>query len=297
RAGLQVLAPGRDHPALGPLDAHLHALDPVLSETLFLPAYVDPQTGLPALSWMDRVRAEQLASQQTRLVDLHRIDAIRNADPVLARRLAGRRQVVAWLEGRIISQEFGVVAELVRRGEGRRAAGHRVRITLDRRIPRAGWTRLRVDVDARSDRASDIFQRIEGASVVLQEGFVALLSRHVVSPLPGVHSILNGLGALSVHRLSRGTIGPFWFPGGPLPEDVPEWAKGSLVLHLGLEVIGREVRTRTHHDPFTRSLQAPNESIGTYRGRRLAVSPHSVEAVEAWCRSATGVAEVVPLVP
>ena len=297
RAGLRVLAPGQDHPPLEHLDAHLHALDPAVSETLLLPAQIDVHTGLPSLSWMDRVRAEQSASEQVRPLDPQRIEAIRDADPALTRRLRGRLQLLAWLRDRPLSREFCAVAEVVRQGEGRHAEGRRVRVTLDRRSPGAGWIRLRVDLNASRNRADMVLRRAAGSAIVLEDGFEDLLARHVMSPLPGVHSILSAGCGLHIHRISRGTLGPFWFPGGPAPRDPPEWVDGALVLHLGLEVIGEDVRTRTHHDPFSRPLIAPDRALGTYRGRRLAVSPHRTEAAEAWCRAGAGVADVVPLVP
>jgi hypothetical protein len=297
RAGLRALAPDRDHASFEELDVHLESLDPAISTSLLLPAQVDAMTGLPDISWMDRVRAERAAADEVRPTDPKRIAAIRSADPVLARRLTGRVQLLEWLKGRRLAQDFAVEAAVIRRGKDRGAAGRRVRITMDRRLPRAGWTRVRLEVDTPERHDGVIVQREAGRVVTLHGGFSDLLARHAFSPLAGLHRILSDVTGQTIHRLSRGVIGPFWFPGGPQPTPGVDWAHGALVLQLGLEVIGREVRTRTHHDPLSQQLFAPDQTVGTYRGRRFAVSPQCVDAARAWCASITGAADVVPLVP
>lgn len=297
RGGLRCLAPDRDYPWSETLDGHLHALDPALSRTLLLPARVDAYSGLPDLSWMDRVRAEQAAAAQMQALDPARIARIQDADPDLAERLQGRAALLAWLEDRPISLNYHHKAELVRAGVGRRAEGRCIRVTMDRRIPQAGWTRIRVDLEVAADRAGALVDRVDGRVVFLRPGVVDLLSRHVWSPLPGLHQLLTSLGNLAIRRLSRGTVGPFWFPGGPTPSDAPAWAHGALVLHLVLEAVGTDVRVRSHQDPFSRPLFTPGEGLGCYRGRRIAVSPSRREDAAAWCREHGGVTGVVSLVP
>ncbi len=297
RAGLSALAPNTDHPDPLALDTHLQALDPSLSTTLLLPARLDPGSGLPDATWMDRARAEVAAAQHVRPTEPARIDAIRAADPELAERLTGRSKLLAWLATRPLAPDMWVEARLVRRGEGRAAAGRRVRVTLDRRVPRVGWVRLRVDVDDPAARGAVVRAYTRQDGVDLEPGFAELLARHVVSPLAGLHEIIRSATDLRIHRLSRGILGPFWFPGGPEVAEAPAWVAGALVLHQGLEVIGEEVRARTHHDPFTKPLFPPNPNLGTFRSRHLAVSAHRLDAARTWFRECVGVANVVGLTP
>jgi hypothetical protein len=223
RAGLSALAPNTDHPDPLALDTHLQALDPSLSTTLLLPARLDPGSGLPDATWMDRARAEVAAAQHVRPTEPARIDAIRAADPELAERLTGRSKLLAWLATRPLAPDMWVEARLVRRGEGRAAAGRRVRVTLDRRVPRVGWVRLRVDVDDPAARGAVVRAYTRQDGVDLEPGFAELLARHVVSPLAGLHEIIRSATDLRIHRLSRGILGPFWFPGGPEVAEAPAW--------------------------------------------------------------------------
>ena len=296
RAGVRILAPDADHVSAAALGVHLEALDPHVSGPLLLPGRIDLRSGLPNLAWMDRVRAERDASVGVRATDPKRVEAIRRTDPELAERLMGRVRMLGVVGQHALVPELQVQAQMVRRGEGRNADGRRVRITLDRRIPGAGWTRIRVEAD--NPEQGRVVRSVGlGGDVVLQAGFADLLARHVVSPLAGLHGVLREVAGLQVHRLSRGVLGPFWFPGGPEPEGAPEWSRGALVLHLGLEVIGVEVRNSAHHDPFVRGLVAGVEGGGVFRGRRLAVSPGRVDAARAWVAERVGVADVVGLVP
>lgn len=297
RGGLRCLAPDRDYPSGETLDAHLHALDPALSRTLLLPARVDAYSGLPDLSWMDRVRAERAAAEQMQALDPARIARVQDVDPALAQRLIGRVALLEWLADRPISLDYHLEAEVVRAGIGRAAEGRCIRVTMDRRIPRAGWTRIRVDLEMPRDRADLWVERVDGRVVHVRPGVAELLARHVWSPLPGLHRLLSTLGPGPILRLCRGTIGPFWFPGGPTPSDAPAWSREALVLHLVMEAVGTEVRTRSHQDPFSRPLFTPGEGLGCYRGRRLAVSPSRQADAAAWCQARGGLAGVVPLVP
>jgi len=246
---------------------------------------------------MDRVRAERDASRQVRPTDPRRVAAIAHTDPVLAERLTGRIRLLEILGDRPLVPELAVTAHVVRRGEGRRNAAKQVRVVLDRRIPGVGWTRIRLDVDTSADDVPDVFGSGSEHSVMVKPGFAELLSRHAISPLGGLLAVLMDVVGLRIHALSRGVIGPFWFPGGPVLNGMPAWADGALVLHSTIEVMGEGVRTMSNHDPLEHARVDRQAEGGRFRGRRMAVSPHRVEAARAWAAARVGVADVVPLTP
>ncbi len=80
-------------------------------------------------------------------------------------------------------------------------------------------------------------------------------------------------------------MGPFWFPGVPLPTDVPPEFGAGLVLHATSEILGHQVHTSRHEDPLA---APPNEALpdgyGLFRDRRFATSGPLVKGIERWSR-------------
>ena len=291
RAAVHALAPDADHVPAIATDTHLHALDPALSGPLLLPAVIDAGTGLPSSGWLDRVRAEREAVQGSRTVDDARIERVSRADPELGARLRGRRDLMAWLAARPLLPDLSVDGRVLRDDED----GLVVQLTVDRRLEGAGWVRLRADVVDPRLPGPAIAGIDRSGGVALRPGLAELLARHTISPLPGVYSILTEVAGLQVRRVSRGCIGPFWFPGGPMPEDAPAWAARGLTLHQSLAVMGAEVRQGGHVDPWSPPVlgERPPPGFGVYRARRFAVSPAIADAVRAWSTDRVGAAQVV----
>ena len=293
RAAVYALAPDADHVPAEATDTHLHALDPAVSGPLLLPATIDTVTGLPSSSWLDRVRAERDALHQTQAIDADRIARASQADPQLAARLQGRRRLMDWLSGRSLLPDLAVGAKVLRDDGSQRV----VQLTVDRRLDGAGWIRLRADVVDTRQTAGVVARMDEAGRILLRAGLGELLTRHTISPLPGVYGILTEVAGLRVRRLSRGCIGPFWFPGGSVPDHAPEWASQGLSLHQSLVVMADDVRHSHHTDPWLRLPQHGGEGLpagfGVYRSRRFAVSPAIAEAVRSWSTARVGAAQVV----
>ena len=135
----------------------------------------------------------------------------------------------------------------------------------------------------------------EGAtivSLVFPVGKEDLLSRYAAKKI-------TALALDQVPRISRGVVGPFWFPGMTLPESAPAPARNALVLHLSTEVLGADVHRSLHRDPWVapRPGEVLPDGVGLFRERRFAVSPGSVDAMKDWARGRGAAAEVVELVP
>jgi len=291
RAAVHALAPDADHVSALAADTHLHALDPAVSGPLLLPAVLDPGTGLPSSGWMDRVRAEREALHGTSPVTESRVARIATADPVLGARLSGRRNLMAWLGDRPLLPDLVVAGSVLRQERDHLL----VQLTVDRRLDGAGWVRLRAEVHNPKIGGAAISRITRSGQVDVKPGLAELMARHTISPLPGVYGILTEVAGLQVRRMSRGCIGPFWFPGGPVPDHAPDWAHRGLVLHQSLAVLGAKVRQDGHVDPWLPPVlgeRAP-EGFGVYRSRRFAVSPAVEQAVRAWSHDRVGVAQVV----
>ena len=101
---------------------------------------------------------------------------------------------------------------------------------------------------------------------------------------------------MKVVRLSRGFIGPFWFPGLTLPEWAPKVLRDTLVLQLFQEVVGTDVQDSGHRDPLVPAREElhPPEGMQLYRERCLAVPKRRVEAVQSWAQQRGG-SVVVPM--
>lgn len=292
RAALRALAPDADAFPVAEADHHLAALDPHLSGPVLLPARLDEHTGLPALEWLDRARAEQVVLPTIDMPSPARIERVAAADPALAERWFARQRLARWLSQAPLMPELRVRGVIVRRSG---QSVDTVRVSVDRRRAGAGWTRLRLDIRHAAQASSSL--RARGETVDVLPGFADWLGRHAFSPLSAIYLLLTGTFGLSVQRLSRTTVGPFWFPGGPAPAPAVEGTENALVLHLTTHVIGEDVRANAQHDPLAPPTQAPDlpPALGHYRARRFAVSPHAVAPLSAWCTSRVGLADVVPI--
>ncbi|MDP7112416.1 MAG: hypothetical protein QGH45_10645 [Myxococcota bacterium] len=105
--------------------------------------------------------------------------------------------------------------------------------------------------------------------------------------------------ALAEQAVSRGALGPFWFPGFPLPDGVPATLGRGLVLHSTAEVVGDDVHTSAHRDPLIAPdpEERPPDGTWLYRERRLAVSAGLIDAARSWAADRGCVVPVVGLHP
>lgn len=294
--GLHALAPSADFVPLAAARAHLEALDPALSGPLLLPAEVDPASGLPAFPWMERALAEatlaRRGSDDTDPAEAA-VARARALDPELAERLAARRRLHRHLrrEPLLPSSQLSVA---VRRIQPVVA----FRLDYDRIFAGAGWMRLRAELEGPPGWTGDALFRVRrDDSVVADPGLQHLFARHSATPLTALLRQLQEATAARVSRLSRSFVGPFWFPGGPSPEELPDFARGRLCLHLSLGLLGTELRGSVHRDPWVPPVRGEvlPAGLGIFRERRLAVSPDRVAQAQAWCRARGADSLVVPL--
>lgn len=296
-AGLYALAPHGDYVPIAEALATLKALDPALSGDLLLPATVDPYEGMPALSWVQRARAEQrLAGGPA--PDEHAVASARRSDPALADRLEHRRALWAFLKDAALLPSSRVVAEP-------RRLGRTVALALrhDRLAP-SGWERLRVELVADDARGrarlmSGPVQLDDVGRTSVNDSLRHLLTRHATAPLTALREQLADTLGVQVSRVSRATVGPFWFPGVALPHPVPAELGRGLILNLHAEVLARDVRRSAHRDPLTPPPPGERlpEGFGVYRERRFAASADVVDALRAWTAARGAPADPVPLVP
>jgi len=282
RAGLDALAPNDDHVPLTRALAHLEALDPALSGDLLLPAEVDGRTGLPAVVWLERALAEQaVARSGEEAVEAGDLTRAAQLDPELAARMRARLDLHAHLRGRplLAPSTLHVQALHMDTREAYRAS-------YDCLSPTGFWTRVRVDFHGAHGWAQGLLILREDGTVFGDPGLLHLFARHASTPLLAMRTQLSAGTGARIERLCRSSVGPFWFPGFPLPEGLPAVFQRGLVLHLHSEVVGRDVHTSAHRDPLLPKdprEKAPRGS-GIFRERRLAVSPGLGPVTRDWAR-------------
>jgi hypothetical protein len=280
RAGVDALAPNDDHVPLPRTVAHLEALDPELSGDLLLPAEVDDRSGLPAFVWMERALAEQaVARGGDPLPDDGELGRAAALDPALAARMRARAALHTHLRAHELLSPSRLVVQALRldREEAYRAS-------YDCLSPTGVWVRIRTDLHGPHGWASGLLAVRDDGSVFADPGLRHLFARHAATPLLAMTSQLGAGTGARVARLSRGALGPFWFPGFPLPDGVPAALGRGLALHLTAEVVGDDVHTSAHRDPLIPPDpdERPPAGVGIYRERRLAVSAGLIGAARAW---------------
>lgn len=300
-AGLHALAPNDAHVPLVEALAHLQAMDPALSGPLLAPAEVDPRSGMPAWPWLERARAEaSLAAEGAQggvraEYGEEELSLARARDPELGARLAARNALHRFLRG-------GALLPLTRLRAALRRIGRTadVVVVYDRIAPDGRWLRLRLDASLPPGALKDgPFSRREAAWLDADPGVQHLLTRHATTPLLALQGSVEAALGGPVTRLSRGVVGPFWFPGLALPEQAPTAARGALVLHLSQELVAADVHAAVHRDPWAPAPadERPPEGQAVFRERRFAASPPAVEALRAWSIARGAEAIVVPLRP
>lgn len=289
-AALDALAPNQDFPPLAASLDHLRALDPAMSGTLFGPAEVDVRSGMPAFPWLERAWAERRVALEDgpRTLDVERAASL---DPELARRLRWRRDVHAHL------REHEVLQTSRMRARARRLrSSTEVIVEHDRVMPDGSWSRVGLILAAAPGTRDLGCARVgDQGRIDLDPGLVHLLTRHTVVPVVALRAQVSEVTEGRVRRLSRGRVGPFWFPGVELPERVPDVLASGLVLHLALQVVADDVRTSAHRDPLHRAtpMRVP-AGLGVVEDRRFAASAALVAPLRQWVENQGVDSEIVP---
>ncbi len=298
QAGLHALAPNDAHVSLSAALAHLTALDPAMSGVLLAPAELSPQSGMPAWTWMERARSEAVLARQAGVVggfSEEELDRARRADPDLADRLAARNSLHRFLRSSRLLPATALRAALRRLGDHADYA-----VTYDRLAPDGRWLRIQVDLRGPPTFVDDgPFTRHPDGSVTVDPGLQHLLTRHGLAPLLALSAALEEAVGVQVHRLSRGLLGPFWFPGGPAVPGMPDFLQRALTLHLTHELLADDIAVPAHLDPCQPPprQEQPPPGWRIFRQRRFAVSPAQVEPLRAWCDRQGAPTVVVPLRP
>lgn len=293
RSGLHALAPNEDHVPLLEADAHLAALDPELSGDVLAPGEVDPASGLPAFAWMARAVGEQAVATGGDGGLSGDWERVARLNAGLAARMEGRTRLHVHLRRHQILPVSRLRAALRRRGTAWDYA-----LSYDRMMPGGGWMRLRADLSGPARWSEGLLAHRTDGTVSVDDGLQHLLARHSLTPVAALRTHLEEGLSVQVPRISRAVLGPFWFPGMPLPGGVPDAARGALILHAAVEVLGVDIRRSVHRDPWVprRADEAVPEGCGVFRERRFAASPGAVDGLSEWAASRGTPVEVVPLV-
>ncbi len=282
RAGLAAHAPSDDFIPLAEARHHLTALAPEVGGPLLHPAEIDDGCGLPHHNWLTRARAEAtLAQEQTE-------------DPPAPHPDLGEEFVIRHRHRMDLYQHLrsGPLLPTSRLTAAQRYAGavSTYRIRFDQLLPGAGWMRIVADISG--PRGWDIGLLDVGVDdeVTVDSGLRHVFLRHGTTPLLVLFDSVQNLVMVEIKRLSRTFVGPFWFPGLPLPEHAPDVLRDTLALHLFQEVVAQDVHESFHRDPWVPPTigVSPPSGFGLFRERRLAVPTARLDAVHQWAAQRGG---------
>ncbi|MEZ4320446.1 MAG: hypothetical protein R3F61_23400 [Myxococcota bacterium] len=278
--GLNQLAPHGDFVPLIPALAHLRALDPSVSGDLLAPAEVHDRTGMPSFTWMQRVISEKKLSEQGGDPSEEDIARAMRLDPALARRLAHRRTLRIHLRENGLLPATDLHCELRRMGTSTEVSG-----AYDRLAPDGRWLRIRFVVEGPGNVTQlGPFRILKNGKLEVDTLLQHLLTRHFATPLMALREQIERHTEGTVIRLSRSWVGPFWFPGIQIPEELPDVLGKGLLVQLATEVVAVDVHHAMHLDPFMDELPEPTpEGQRVFRERRFAASANVIDALQQLC--------------
>jgi len=296
KSGLQALAPNQDFVPLRQTLAHLTILDPKVSGPTFLPAEIHQETGMPAFIWLERVLSEQTIALEAPIESDPHDDAIQRAKELessLGDRMFWRRQARRALRKMTLLPRTRLDV-VIKRLKGETV----VTATFDRMDPMGFWVRIRIDLSAAVGQTVMGPVTIEDRTrLTIDPGFEHLLTRHSQTPFVALKEAIEEVTPVStITRLARSQIGPFWFPGIALPQDVPKELNRGLLLHSSLQILARDVHQSEQADPLVPPLtiKVP-KGFGWFQQRRFAASSNVQEAVQNWCASKNTPCSMVPI--
>jgi hypothetical protein len=276
-AGVRAIAPHNDFVPMDAVLAHVEALSPSLSADLLAPAEVDPDSGMPSLAWMTRATAEQMLGRRAEPVS----DTVHRLDPELAARMEARSRLATHLATHELLPVLRLTGRVRRVDQSTSAF-----VVFDHIDPAGRWVRTRVELTAPAGtRDLGLVQVEPNARIVVQSGLRDVFARHILTSLPSLHVALQGLTMARVTRVSRASLGPFWYPGGPQVTVMPAAVAKTLVLHALHEVMGDDVARTVTNDPLASVTVATAVGVHRTRLRRLAVFRPGVDAVREWLGS------------
>ncbi|MEZ4237652.1 MAG: hypothetical protein R3F59_16195 [Myxococcota bacterium] len=296
-AAIRALAPGEEHVPMSRALGHLGALDPAHGGALLDPPELAGATGMPSYAWLERARSEaELARADPREgpseVQLARIQEL---DPALAGRMRDRRELHRYLRGAelLATTQLGGAVRWYGPTESN------VGIAYDRIAPDGRWVRIRVDLVVRGG-VTEAMRVDRTGRLQIDDSVRHLFTRHFAVALPALRIQLEQATDSQVVRLARATVGPFWFPGVPLPAGVPEGLGQGLLLHASTDVIDRalpESRALYPLEPLDAGEGAfvDPDAWPVFRERRFAAGGRALPAITAWADTLGTRLHVVPI--
>jgi hypothetical protein len=294
-AALDAMAPDDSWVPMAEGLNHLHALDPAVSGALLTPGEVVEHTGMPAYGWLARAAAEaQLARRAAPSSDPsdQRLEQVRALDPELGERMRARRDLYRHLRPVSLLPTTRVQGA-VRRAEPTLD----LHIRYDRIAPDGRWARIRFELTADRGAVPAGVSLSDEGRLQVDDALKHVLTRHFATPLLMLAQQIRDTLGTKLTSLGRAWIGPFWWPGMTLPDDVPPALGTGLVLHASREVFGMDVRHSGHIDPW---LSPPDDLVlpdgyQLFRERRLAVSQNLVGEALAWYAASGMRGTVLPI--
>ena len=294
RAAANALAPDEGWVPLAEILAHLDALDPALSGDLLLPAEVMPATGMPSYGWLSRAVAEAAVARSADAA-LDPSDAelarVRDLDPALGERMARRRALHRHLRSVALlptTRLYGAVR--------RKVPSVDLVLRYDRIAPDGRWQRIAFELRSPPGQLPDGLGLSGEDRVRVDEALLHLLTRHFATGLLALRAQLEAATGVEVVHLSRGWLGPFWWPGVTLPEGVDPRLGAGVLLHASREQVGAAIRSSRHVDPLhPPPVESVPEALGVFRERRLACNAALLVPAQQWFEAAGLQGAVVPI--
>lgn len=301
----RILRAGRTntfYPDARLLREHVGPLHPDVNQGLYSSVQVDIRTGLPTYREWTRVQTDvTIAADQLRQLG-PRAEIGRKAreqPQSIWPKMLKKHQYYEKISGMPIAPLGEMTAALRRidRVSGR-ASFH---VTLDKLDATGTFVRYTIDLEQAGRLDRDNAFEVDEREVATQSAdFEGLIYKFTSLDAEFTFVKLATLGDLAPERVSKGTVGPFWFDFTRAPEAVkPIVDSGGFVACFSLDTAAVDIAEQRNNDPFASLAEdrLTEESRGAYReakrrfgyrvfkDRKFVVRREDVDAMRAICEA------------
>lgn len=288
------------YPDARQLTDHVSTLAPEVHRGIYDGVQVDLRTGLPTYREWTRAQTDvRLAPNQLRSLGSRSELAAkaRREDESIHQRQLRKYDYYADIQSNDLVPLGDMTVRLRRIDEERSMAFFNV--VLDKLDASGVFVRYAIDIGQRRDSVTKI-ANVDAREVAKQtEGFQSLIYRFTSLDAEFTFVKLATMGGLTVERVIKGVVGPFYFPFTDNPEFISDFVqKHGFLATFGLDMAAIDVAEDRDNDPFsdfyestlTREGRAGYDaarsklSYKVFKDRKFVSERKSMGAVRALCQ-------------
>jgi hypothetical protein len=233
--------------------SHLSALAPEVHRGLYPGLAVDVRVGLPSYREWTRVQTDvRIAPEQLdQLGDRRALASAAErggAASIHAKQLA-KHDYYSDLT-KVQLTPLGEMQVTLRRLEPRERRAH-FHVVLDKLDVSGLFVRYSIDLAQTDDFWTEQVVTLDNEAAQHTEGFRSLVYKFTSYDAEFTFVKLASIGNLSVERVIKGVIGPFWFPWTQAPESIrPHLGPRQFVANFSLDMAAVDINADRDNDPF-----------------------------------------------